>query len=106
MIKFIYKNKNLSISVFCNRIILLLFFVPHILYSQSKPEYSTKNKKAISNYEKGLKMFESGNDPEAIKLISKSISEDDQFVEAHALLGTIYAVTEDFANSAKEYQKV
>lgn len=96
------KNKLL----FFNFLFLILNFPLFQSYCQSKPEYSTKSKKAISFYEKGLKNYESRNNEAALKELQKAVTHDETFIEPHLLMGTLYYDKYDYVNSIKEYKRV
>ncbi len=85
---------------------LLLKFDVLFTFAQHKVEYSSKSKKAISAFEKGLKNYEYKQDEDAIKNLKKAISLDEKFIEPHELLGAIFFDKNDFENSIIHYKKV
>lgn len=78
----------------------------NLCFSQPKSGYTTKSKKAVSAFEKGLKHYESKRDDEALKELKKAASLDEKFIEPHDLMGAIYFDRSEFENSVAEYKKI
>lgn len=80
-----------------------VFFISILAFAQ--PKYTTKDKKAIKNYEEGLKQYGARDFEKAIEYMKKSIKEDDLFVEAHMLLGYIYSDMNQNPKAIEEMKK-
>jgi outer membrane protein OmpA-like peptidoglycan-associated protein/Tol biopolymer transport system component len=79
---------------------LLCFFT--VFTMQAQVDYSTKNKKAIKNYEEAIKYFQDRKLEEAKKYLEKSITEDDKFVEAHMTLSYVYGDMQQYDKAISE----
>ena len=80
-------------------ILLLLATLP--AYSQ----YSSSSKKAIKTYEKAQEAFMQRKDAVAEELLCKTLSIDDQFIEAWYMLAQVYLDKGDGITAAKHYLK-
>lgn len=69
------------------------------------PKYSTLNKSAINAYEDGTKQLDGGNFDKAIPYFEKALSKDSLFIEAHMVLGDIYAEKDNFEKAITCYEK-
>ncbi|HOY30652.1 MAG TPA: OmpA family protein [Bacteroidales bacterium] len=67
--------------------LFLLFILP---FSYAQFNYSTKNQKAIKLFDKALEYFQTKDYMNCESNLLKALKEDDQFIEAHMLLGNIY----------------
>src|SRR5690554_3833057 len=75
-----------------HRFLLLLFLLccASSGFSQNKPAYSTKKKKAITAFEQSEMFMMRGQVPHAIELLQKAIENDKNFAEAHLRVGSLY----------------
>lgn len=96
-------KRYLIIALF---LLAFLHFEAGNAFSQPKPEYSSKNKKAIAAFEKAVKHYEGRNDKEALKELKKAVSLDENFIEPHDLMGIIYFDSREYENSVAEYRAV
>jgi len=74
--------------------------------------YSTKNKKSIKLYEEALKLpnaqLDAAGRPNyvgGIELLQKAIERDQNFLEAHQLLGEFYRITRDSKNAVVHFKR-
>lgn len=67
--------------------------------------YTSTNKKAIALYEEGRKMLDIRNYEKAESKLNDAISKDDNFAEAHALLGVLYIETNKLSKAIDNYKK-
>jgi outer membrane protein OmpA-like peptidoglycan-associated protein/tetratricopeptide (TPR) repeat protein len=82
----------------------LFALVSNQLFAQL-PKYSTTNKGAINAYEDGTKQLDGGNYDKAIPYFEKAINKDSLFIEAHMVLGDIYAEKDNFERAIFYYEK-
>jgi outer membrane protein OmpA-like peptidoglycan-associated protein/tetratricopeptide (TPR) repeat protein len=82
----------------------LFTLVSNQLFAQL-PKYSTTNKGAINAYEDGTKQLDGGNFDKAIPYFEKAINKDSLFIEAHMVLGDIYAEKDNFEKAISCYDK-
>lgn len=69
---------------------------------QAKPNYSTKNKKAIELFETGKFQIQQRKFYEAAESFTKALEKDDQFVESYIALAGLYRVLREDAK-VKQY---
>ncbi len=80
--------------------IIILLFCMQFAFAQGK--YTTTNQKAIKLFDKAMENFQSKDMLSCESNLLKAIKEDEQFLEAHMLLGNIYdeqKLTEKAINS-------
>lgn len=93
-----------------------LLFSSIILFNSScttaQLGYSTKNKKAIKQYEEARKLPNAQLDDKGrpnymggIDLLKKAIERDSKFLEAHQLLGEFYRITRDNTNAVIHFKR-
>jgi outer membrane protein OmpA-like peptidoglycan-associated protein/tetratricopeptide (TPR) repeat protein len=82
----------------------LFALVSNQLFAQL-PKYSTTNKGALNAYEDGTKLLDGGNYDKAIPYFEKAINKDSLFIEAHMVLGDIYADKDNFEKAIFYYEK-
>ena len=68
-------------------------------------EYTTTNKKAISQFENALKTFQSGNSEKAKEELNKAMEKAPEFIEPHLLMAEIYVTERKVQPAIDEYQK-
>src|ERR1051326_3991796 len=83
---------------------LSLFFALCSLFCYSQQGYSTK-KKAIKNYEEGVKYLQGGNSEAAKEYFDKAIKEDENFMEAHMSLAYVLGDTRQYEKAISEIKK-
>ena len=87
-------------SVFQWVLILTLFACS----SSSQAQYTTKKKKAISNYVEGIKYARTYNFQSAILSFTEALEIEPEFIEAHLNLGDTYMQQKDFQKAAQSYR--
>lgn len=87
-------------------ILLFAMLFPILCHAQKDYKYSTKSKSAIKSFEQAASAYDYKKYQEAVDLLNDAISKDDKFIEAHLMLGDVYADMRDFEKSAEHYQKV
>lgn len=89
--------------------IIVFFAILPTLYltaqSKPQPQYTTKNKKAISYFNEAQTFTVRKLYPEAIEYLTAALKKDDEFIEAYTLLGTIYKITKNYAKAKINLQK-
>ena len=85
--------------------VILSIIISATCVAQPKHKYTTKNTKAIKNYETALKYYDARNNMDAESELLKAIKLDDKFIEAHMLLADIYSDVKLYDASIKEYRK-
>ncbi|MBI3502988.1 MAG: PD40 domain-containing protein [Bacteroidetes bacterium] len=73
------------------KIFAACFFLASFSLCFAQPTYSSKNKKAISNYEEALKYYDGRNLEAAKEYLDKALKEDAHFAEAHTMMAYIYS---------------
>jgi len=86
-------------------IIILCFLFCVDVLAQQNP-YSTKNKDAINYYLAANHAVDDKDYDEAVISLQKAISNDNKFVEAHALLGDIYRQRKQNSPAIESFKKV
>lgn len=86
------------------KIFFLLLLSPVFLYSQPKG-YTTQSNKAIKNFESAVKFVSENNSEKAIAQLLDAIKADENFMEAHMLLGDLYADHDSLQQAVDEYKK-
>lgn len=89
-------------------IFIVLIFSHYITFSQgSLPPgtYSSSNKKAISIYEDGKKLLDSREYEKAEAKLKDAISRDNNFIEAHTLLGYLYIENNKIPSAIECFKK-
>ena len=87
------------------RILSIIVFLPLFCLAQKDYKYSTKSKSAIKSFEKAASAYDYKKYEEALTFLNDAIKEDDNFIEAHMMMGDVYADTKDFANSVVHYRR-
>jgi len=87
-------------------VILTFLLLFNTVFAFAQQPYSTANKEAINNYALANQAIDEHSYPEAIAFLKKAISADDNFVEAHALLGNTLHLTKNNKGSIDEFKKV
>jgi len=67
--------------------------------------YSTSSKKAISYFEKAIQKYRSGDDREALILLTRALSYDSLFYEAIGVIADIYYENKKYDSAALFYEK-
>jgi Tfp pilus assembly protein PilF len=68
--------------------LILLFFLPVVLFAQQK-QYSSTDKEAIKFFAIASTAIDENNYDEAIQLLYKAVQKDDKFIEAHSQLADV-----------------
>ncbi len=86
---------------------VICFFYSGIIFSQQKQkEYTSKNKKAVEAFEKGLTYLNKNDLNAGFKSLNEAIKYDSMFVEPYLVLADVYAESKDNSNAIKYYRKV
>lgn len=88
------------------RYILLFLGLALTIPVFAQREYSTNSKKAIKQFEEGLKYYSAKRNREALEYMQKALKADDRFVEAYAVSGDCYTDLGELDNAIINYQKV
>ncbi len=84
---------------------LLLLFNACFAVAQQR-QYSTTNSNAIKYYARAGESLDSRQYSEALNLLKEAIEADPNFVEAHAQLGDLYRLQQQYGQARSEYVKV
>jgi len=94
------------------KVILILNILFFASCSIAQYQYSTSSKKAISNFEEGIKApnsmnLETGlpNYPVGIDFMLKAIEKDPQFWEAHLAIAEFYEATKQYKEAIQNFEK-
>ncbi|QJD98169.1 OmpA family protein [Mucilaginibacter robiniae] len=68
--------------------------------------YSTSNSSAITYYQKANGSLDRRNLPEAITYLQSAIAADDNFTEAHAQLGDLFKLQQQYKQAIEQFRKV
>ncbi len=74
--------------------------------SVAQINYSTKDKKAIKYFDKAMEYFKAKDFINCETNLLSAIKADDQFIEAHMMLGQIYDEQRQYENAVKSYNTV
>lgn len=85
-------------------ITVILVFSTCLAYSQNE-KYSTKSTKAIKSFDKALNFYGSRYFSQAVTALEEAIEADANFVEAHVMLGGVYADMGKYEPATDEYKK-
>jgi outer membrane protein OmpA-like peptidoglycan-associated protein/tetratricopeptide (TPR) repeat protein len=91
--------KVISLSFF-------FFFLTIFAYAQDDGHYSTTDKQAIKHFALANEAIDDREFDVAINELKQAIAADDKFVEAHAQLGDIYRVLQQYKNGIEQYLAV
>lgn len=83
---------------------VLFLIAPIVLFAQER-QYSTTNRQAIKHYAIANEDLDQTMYNEAISELQEALQADDNFWEAHALLGDIYHKMRDYKNAVEQYGK-
>jgi outer membrane protein OmpA-like peptidoglycan-associated protein len=86
--------------------ILLAITLFSITATAQRNKLSTKNKRAINAYEKGIEAFDKRYYSEAEKYFLMAIEMDDKFIEAYQLTGMLFEETKKYDKAIEYYEKV
>jgi outer membrane protein OmpA-like peptidoglycan-associated protein len=88
------------------KIILLVALLPwSFCFAQKDYKYSTKSKKAIRSFKKAASSYDYKKYDEALGFLSDALIKDEDFIEAHMMMGDVYADMKDFPNSVAHYKR-
>lgn len=87
-------------------IIASLLLASCLAMGQTKPQYHTKSKKAIKQFETALSLANSRQKAQALVLLEKAISIDPDFIEAYVLMGEIYMTRAQLVEAAACLEKI
>ncbi|MEI6123192.1 MAG: OmpA family protein [Bacteroidota bacterium] len=83
--------------------IIMLFCIQ---IADAQMTYSTKNKKAIKYFDLAMENFQSKDFVTCESNLLKALKEDDQFIEAHMMLGQIYDEQKQYENAINSFNNV
>ncbi|MFI5218822.1 MAG: OmpA family protein [Bacteroidia bacterium] len=83
----------------------ILQFAIYVSFAQKQPDYTSKSSRAIRLFENALKYLDDNNYNKAILFLKDAIKVDSNFIEAHFLVGDIYAQQDNLKDAIIEYQK-
>lgn len=81
--------------------ILCSLFLSVQTLAQSR--YSTDNKKALKNFDRAMSLYQQRNNVGAKTELERALEEDNNFAEAHMLLGTIYEDEKNYTKAIESY---
>lgn len=84
----------------------VLFFLSVSVLSAQERQLSTTSKEAIKQYALANQSIDDRLYDDAIDHLQKSIKEDNNFIEAHALLADVYRVKWKYKDAIEQYRKV
>ena len=82
------------------------FSIFHTVAQVNNQPLSSTNKKAINAYEKAVEFYQNRKDAEAKEDALKALEKDQNFVEPHLLLATIYEDAKKPEMAIEEYKKI
>lgn len=83
---------------------LLIPFHSCIL-AQKDYKYTSKSKAAIRSFERAASAYDYKKFNEAVEALNDALKEDDRFLEAHMMIGDVYADLKDWENSVIHYRR-
>lgn len=87
-------------------LLILIIFASISNISAQKDNYSSKNKKAIKNFEMAYAYFDKRDDTEAIKYAEQALKADEKFVEVYLLLAEIYNQSQNLKKEIEQYKTI
>lgn len=84
----------------------VLFFLSVSILSAQERQLSTTSKEAIKQYALANQSIDDRLYDDAIDHLQKSIKEDNNFIEAHALLADVYRARWKYKDAIEQYRKV
>ncbi len=81
-----------------------LLFLPKAIYAQDKG-YTTKNKRAIKQYELALRAYDRYEFDEAKAALTSALKIDNKFIEAHIFLSQVYQITNKIPQAIESAEK-
>lgn len=86
-------------------VLILLFFLPGLLFAQQK-QYTTTDKEAIKSYLKANQDIDYNGYDDAITELTKALQRDDKFVEAHYLIADVYRLKRMYQDAIPHFISV
>jgi outer membrane protein OmpA-like peptidoglycan-associated protein/tetratricopeptide (TPR) repeat protein len=85
--------------------LILLFFLPVVLFAQQK-QYSSTDKEAIKFFAIASTAIDENNYDEAIQLLYKAVQKDDKFIEAHSQLADVLRLKRMYKDAIPQFRAV
>src|ERR1700758_5097115 len=83
----------------------VLILISPLLLRAQEHQYSTTDRAAIKHYAKANEYLDQTMTNEAMNELQEAIKADDNFWEAHALLGDVYHQMRDHKDAVEQYDK-
>ncbi len=87
-------------------VLVFITFLFLVQLTSAQITYSTKNKKAIKYFDQAMEYFQTKEMEACESSLLKALKEDDQFTEAHLLLGQIYDEQKKYELAIRSYNNV
>ncbi|MBL7929705.1 MAG: PD40 domain-containing protein [Bacteroidia bacterium] len=97
-----YASLSTSSAMVQTALLTAFFCLPYFSFSQY--QYRTKNKKAISYFERAAQQYDAKQLLNAIELLESALKEDPQFLEANMLMGDVASDLKNFKKSVQHYR--
>lgn len=82
----------------------LLILLPVFMLAQNNP-LTTKNKKAIKEYNEGVSFLNRYNYDDAVNSFNRAIMYDPKFIEPYIMLGTLFEEKKEYDKAIEYYEK-